>query len=241
MTTTNNLHAVIVLYPGVTQLDFTGPYQVFMRAPNTVVQVAALEPELVLDGLHFASLTPLGDIQACDLLCIPGGYGAAEAIHNDSFMAEVSRLAQSANTLCSVCTGSLILAAGGFLEGKKATCHWSWLDYLAQFPGVEISSDRVVRDNNDDQAIFTGGGVTAGIDMALTVVGELFGHETAERIQLVLEYNPQPPFNSGSPDSASEHIVESLKSLLEKYNEAPRQLIQTFLSDQETKRLNEPA
>ncbi|GAB1256603.1 DJ-1/PfpI family protein [Aurantivibrio plasticivorans] len=226
------LDVVIALYPGVTQLDFTGPHQVFMRAPESTVRVAAMESALELDGLHFANLVSLRDIPSCDLLCIPGGFGAADAIHNPAFMAEIKRLASTANTLCSVCTGSLIFAAAGLLRGRKATCHWSWLEYLAQFPEVDVVGDRVVQDTNNQQTLLTGGGVTAGIDMALTAVGELFGQATAERIQLILEYNPRPPFNAGHPSTASADTVSALKTVLAPYMEGPREKILAFLENE---------
>ena len=181
---------VIAIYPGVTHLDFTGPHQFFARIPQVNLLVASLGgADIEADNLIFSQLHKLELIKECDLLCVPGGFGTAEMIHVPEFLTHIQRLGAQARYLSSVCTGSIILAAAGLLKGKNAACHWAWRDTLAQFPGVTVKTDRVVRDGNT----FTGGGVTAGIDMALSVIAELLGKEHAQAIQLGLEYDPKPP------------------------------------------------
>lgn len=190
---------VFILYPRLTQLDFTGPYEVLARLPGAETIVASkhggvLETET---GLLFASLTRLADIDRCDMICVPGGPGQTDAMQDADFMAEVRRLGESASYVTSVCTGSLILAAAGLLKGKRAASHWAYRDLLKLF-GAEPDPARVVRDGN----AITGGGVTAGIDFGLTVAAEIAGPEVAKAIQLGIEYNPQPPFDAGSPEKA---------------------------------------
>ncbi len=195
---------VIALFPGVTHLDFTGPHQFFCRVPDSEVIVASVEgKDIEADGLVFSGLESLSAVQKCDILCVPGGFGVLAAAQTPSFMSEIIRLADSATYITSVCSGSIILAAAGLLNGKRAACHWAWRSLLAEFPQVTVENNRVVRDGNT----FTGGGVTAGIDMALTVVAELVGDQMAQAIQLGLEYAPEPPFNSGRPELAPEHIT----------------------------------
>ncbi len=201
------MNIVIPLFPGVTHLDFTGPQQFFSRVPNAQVTVASLGGvPIEADGLTFSSLAHLERLERCDLLCIPGGLGVIEAIEVPEFMEAVGRLAEQSKYITSVCTGSIILAALGLLDGKRATCHWAWKPLLQKFPNVTVLDDRVVRDGN----VFTGGGVTAGIDMALTVIAEVVGPEFAQRIQLGMEYAPQPPFQSGRPDTAPAAITTSV-------------------------------
>ena len=197
---------VIALYPGVTHLDFTGPHQVLVRTPDTEVTVASLGGiDIQADGLTFAGLTRFEDIEACDLLCIPGGFGTADAMLNAPFMAQIRRLAEDATWVTSVCTGSLILAAAGLLKGRRAACHWAWRDQLSLFGAIPDPA-RVVRDGR----YVTGGGVTAGIDFALEVAAELFGAPVAQRIQLAIEYRPDPPFASGSPHDAPGEVLQAV-------------------------------
>ena len=203
---------VFALYPGVTQLDFTGPHQVFSRLPGAQVTCASLTGESVeADGLVFSGLTKLADVESCEVLCVPGGYGTTDAIQNDAFLAEIRRLARGATYVTSVCTGSLILAAAGLLKGRRAACHWAWRDQLALFGAIPDPA-RVVRDAN----VVTGGGVTAGIDFALTLAAEIAGPEAAQAIQLALEYAPAPPFNAGRPETAPAPVLERLDGLFAK-------------------------
>jgi putative intracellular protease/amidase len=193
-----SLRIVLPLYPGVTHLDFTGPHQFFARWPRASVIVASVGAvPIASDGLTFAQLADLETIDRCDLLCVPGGLGCFEAMQDETYMTAIRRLAASARVITSVCTGSLVLGAAGLLQGRRAGCHWAWRDLLTAF-GAIPDSGRVVRDGN----LFTAGGVTAGIDFALTVIAELDGIETAQAIQLGLEYAPSPPFEAGRPELA---------------------------------------
>jgi putative intracellular protease/amidase len=190
---------VFPLYPGVTHLDFTGPHQVLSRLPNTRVTVASMGGvDIEAEGLRFAGLADLAAVEHCDLMCIPGGFGTTAAMLDEDFVREIRRLGAGAQYLTSVCTGSLLLAAAGFLKGRRAACHWAWRDLLTPF-GAIIDESRVARDGD----IITGGGVTAGLDFAFVVAAELAGEEMAKAIQLGLEYAPAPPFNSGRPELAS--------------------------------------
>jgi transcriptional regulator GlxA family with amidase domain len=199
---------VFALYPGVTHLDFTGPQQFFSRLPDAEVIVASATGEPISsDGLTFAGLSRLSDIARCEVLCIPGGPGVTEAIADEAFMTEVRRLGAGARYLTSVCTGSIALAAAGFLKGRRAACHWAWRELLEPF-GAIVEDGRVVRDGD----IITGGGVTAGIDFALVLIAELAGPVMAQAIQLGLEYAPAPPFVGGRPELAPPMVVEAVKA-----------------------------
>lgn len=202
------LQILFVLYPGVTHLDFTGPHQVLVRTPNAEVTVASLGgQDIEAEGLVFTRLADLAKIPGCDVLCIPGGFGTTEAMLDEAFMAEVRRLGAGAKYLTSVCTGSLILGAAGFLRGKRAATHWAWRELLPTF-GAIVAEERVARDGN----VITGGGVTAGIDFALVLLEELAGRDFAEASQLGLEYAPAPPFNSGRPELARPEILALVKA-----------------------------
>ena len=194
---------VFILYPRLTQLDFTGPYEVLARMPGAEVIIASKQGgELVTEmGLTFANLRALADIERCDMIMAPGGPGQTDAMQDPDFMAQVKRLGGAATYVTSVCTGSLILAAAGLLNGKRAGSHWAYRELLAMF-GAIPDPGRVVRDGN----AITGGGVTAGIDIALSIVADLRGPDVAKMIQLAIEYAPAPPFNSGRPETADKEL-----------------------------------
>jgi cyclohexyl-isocyanide hydratase len=195
----SKLKILFVLYPGVTHLDFTGPHQVLSRAPNSETVVASLGgQDIEAEGLTFTNLADLAKVDRCDVICVPGGFGTTAAMLDEAFMAEVRRLGAGATYVTSVCTGSLILGAAGFLKGKRAACHWAWRALLEPF-GAIVGEERVVRDGN----IITGGGVTAGIDFGFVMLEELAGRDYAEGVQLGLEYAPDPPFHSGRPERMS--------------------------------------
>jgi putative intracellular protease/amidase len=201
---------VIPLYPNVTHLDFTGPHQVLSRTPNTEVIVASMGgQDIAAEGLTFANLGDLTKVERCDMICIPGGFGSTDAMLDELFLAEIRRLGGGAKYLTSVCTGSLILAAAGFLTGKRSACHWAWREMLEPF-GAIVDEGRVVRDGN----IITGGGVTAGIDFAFVVLAELAGDFYAQTIQLGLEYAPAPPFNSGRPELATPEVLAAFNGVM---------------------------
>ena len=203
---------VEAVYPGMTQLDFTGPHTIFSRLPNVLTLVASEQGGTVESegGLLFAGTTRLADVARCDLLFTPGGVAATEVINDLAFMAEITRLGSGAQYLTSVCTGSLILGAAGFLRGRRAACHWAWRDMLRLF-GAEPQTERVVRDGD----VITGGGVTAGIDFALTVAAELAGATFAQALQLNIEYAPAPPFDAGRPETAPPEVLALVKGRLE--------------------------
>jgi cyclohexyl-isocyanide hydratase len=203
---------VFALYPNITQLDFTGPYEVFTRVPGARCVLAAVEGGSIEagGGMTFADVRRLKDIESCALLCVPGGFGTIQALEDRQYLAELRRLAGSARYVTSVCTGSLLLAAAGLLAGKRAACHWAWRDSLAAFGAVPDPA-RVVRDGN----IITGGGVTAGMDMALTVLAEIAGADYAQAVQLGIEYAPMPPFDSGRPERARPEIVAAASRRLD--------------------------
>lgn len=207
----SKLQIVFALYPGVTHLDFTGPHQVLARTPGATVTAASMGgQDIEADGLTFANLADLAKLERCDVLCIPGGFGTTDAMLDEAFMAHIRRLGATATYLTSVCTGSLILGAAGFLTGKRAACHWAWRDLLTPF-GATVSEARVERDGN----VITGGGVTAGIDFALVLLEELAGRDYAEGVQLGLEYAPAPPFNSGRPELARPEVLAQVKAAME--------------------------
>jgi cyclohexyl-isocyanide hydratase len=201
------LRLVFALYPDLTQLDFTGPYEVLRRMPGALVTIAsAAGGVLVSDsGLTFGNLERLADVECCDLICVPGGRGRVAAAEDADFMTQIRRLGSSARYVTSVCTGSLLLGAAGLLHGKRAACHWAWRELLTEYAAIP-DSGRVVRDGN----VITGGGVTAGIDFALSVVAELSSPEVAQAIQLSLEYDPAPPFAAGRPEKAPRAVVAAV-------------------------------
>ena len=204
----SKLKILFVLNPGVTHLDFTGPHQVLSRAPGSETLVASMGgQDIEAEGLTFTNLADLSTVERCDVICIPGGFGTTAAMLDEAFMAEVRRLGAGATYQTSVCTGSLILAAAGFLKGKRSACHWAWRSMLEPF-GTIVSEERVARDGN----IITGGGVTAGIDFAFVMLEELAGRDYAEAVQLGLEYAPAPPFNSGRPELARPEVLELVKA-----------------------------
>ncbi|ACB95109.1 DJ-1/PfpI family protein [Beijerinckia indica] len=198
---------VFAIYPGMTQLDFTGPQQFLSRLPGSEVIVASLAGgDVASEGLIFAGTKRLADVAACELICVPGGVNATTVALDSTFIDEVRRLGLGARYVTSVCTGSLILGAAGLLVGRRAACHWAWRQLLPLF-GATADEGRVVRDGN----VITGGGVTAGIDFALTVLAEIGGAELGQSIQLGLEYAPAPPFQAGRPETAPAPILAAYR------------------------------
>lgn len=205
------IEIVIPLYPDVTHLDFTGPHQVLSRIPGARVTVASMGgQDISAEGLVFSQLADLTKVERCDVICVPGGFGTTAAMLDEAYMAEVTRLATGAKYLTSVCTGSLILAATGLIRGRRAACHWAWRELLEPF-GVVVDDSRVARDGN----LITGGGVTAGLDFAFTMVAELAGEAHAQSVQLGLEYSPAPPFNAGRPETAPPEILATVRQLMD--------------------------
>ena len=203
---------VFALFPGVTQLDFTGPAEVFARLPGASLTLASVEGGLLESesGITFARLKRFADVSECALLCVPGGIGTTAAMEDAAFLEAVRRLAARATYVTSVCTGSLLLGAAGLLRGKRAACHWAWRELLGTF-GALPDPARVVREGN----LFSGGGVTAGIDMALTVMAEIAGPDFARGTQLAMEYAPEPPFAAGRPETAPAEILAAVRQRMQ--------------------------
>ena len=202
-----------VLFPNVTQLDLTGPLQVLHRLPGAKTHIVAktLAPVPSDCGLSLVPTTTFAECGPLDLICVPGGGGVSGAIADAETVEFVRRQGADAKYVTSVCTGAFVLGVAGLLKGRRATTHWAYT-HLLPLVGATWEKARVVRDGN----VFTGGGVTAGIDFALTVAAEVAGAETAQRIQLSIEYDPAPPFAAGSPDRAPETVRAGLASAYEK-------------------------
>jgi cyclohexyl-isocyanide hydratase len=203
------MHVVMLLYPGMTQLDLTGPYEVLVQFKELSLHLVAKNRDPVTDsgGLRLTPTTSFADCPKAGILFVPGGPGQIALMEDAEVLAFLRRQAEGATYVTSVCTGSLVLAAAGLLTGYSATCHWLSL-YQLGFFGVVPVKERVVIDRNR----MTGAGVTSGIDFALTLVAQLFGEERAKRAQLAMEYDPKPPFVGGSPGSAAPELVESLRA-----------------------------
>lgn len=203
----NPLQIGLMVFPRVTQLDMTGPLQVFSSVPGTEVHLVwkTMAPVPSDSVLMMTPTVTFDDCPQLDVICVPGGYGTDDLLDDEEVLGFLRRQAANATYVTSVCTGSLVLGAAGLLKGYRATTHWSALEALPLF-GAEMSRERVCVDRNR----FTGGGVTAGIDFALTLVSKLIDRATAEAVQLRLEYNPAPPFNAGSPDTAPPEVLAAM-------------------------------
>lgn len=202
------MHVGLVLFPKLTQLDLTGPAEVFYRMPGAEVHLLwkTTEPVSSDRGMSILPTMRFEDCGSLDLVCVPGGPGQIDLMQDDETLGFLRKVAPTCKLVTSVCTGSLVLGAAGLLTGYRATCHWSSIDQLELFGAIPVAR-RVVKDRNR----LTGAGVTSGIDFALTVAGELLGREVAEEIQLQLEYDPDPPFRSGSVTSAPAALVDSAR------------------------------
>ena len=199
----------LLLFPRLTQLDLTGPFEVFKRMPGATVHLIwkDLEPIHADSGLGLLPTTTMADCPPLDVICVPGGPGVAELMEDAAVLDFLRKAAANAQYVTSVCTGSLVLGAAGLLKGKRATSHWMSRDLLKSF-GAEPVAERVVTDGN----VITGGGVTAGIDFGLAIAGAAFGRKVAEAIQLSIEYDPHPPFDAGSPRTAEPALVKDVSA-----------------------------
>jgi cyclohexyl-isocyanide hydratase len=203
-----SLRIGLLVFPRVTQLDLTGPVQVFSAVPGAEVHLIwkRIEPVPSDSVLTRTPTTTFADCPQCDVICVPGGFGTDALLGDEEVLDFLRGQAVGAKYITSVCTGSLVLGAAGLLKGYRATTHWSAMEALAPF-GATPARTRVCVDRNR----VTGGGVTAGIDFALTLVSILVDRTTAQAIQLRLEYNPAPPFNAGSPDTAPVEVLALMK------------------------------
>ncbi len=197
-----------LIFPEMTQLDMTGPYEVFEKFPDSTVDLIwkDLSPVTVGGGMRILPTTAFDTCPQLDILCIPGGLGVNALLNDAETLDFVRARSRAARYVTSVCTGALVLGAAGLLRGRRATTHWMSHDLLEAFGAVPVK-ERVVVDGN----VMTGGGVTAGIDFALVLAAEILGEQEAKRIQLAIEYDPKPPFDAGSPETAGAALVERVR------------------------------
>ena len=205
------LHIGMLLFPRLTQLDLTGPYELFHRIPGAEVHMLwkTLDPVRTEAGFGLLPDTTLADCPPLDVVFVPGGFGQVDLMDDEEVLSFLRRQGENAKYVTSVCTGALVLGRAGLLDGYEATTHWAYVDLLPSF-GARPVKGRVVRDRNR----ITAGGVTAGIDFGLTMVAEIAGEAAARAIQLGLEYDPAPPFDAGHPDKADPALVEAIRTRL---------------------------
>ncbi|ONI84949.1 glutamine amidotransferase [Saccharothrix sp. ALI-22-I] len=198
------MDVAFVLYPDMTALDLIGPYEVLAHQPEVTAHfvAASLDPVRTDAGLTIVPTTTFDALDRADVIVVPGAGGWAAVLEEGVVAAWLRKVHPTATWTTSVCTGSTLLAQAGILDGRPATTHWALRDELAA-RGAVVSTDRVVIDGN----LVTGAGVSAGIDMALTLVGRIWGDERAEFTQLVIEYDPRPPYDAGSPETAPAEFV----------------------------------
>jgi cyclohexyl-isocyanide hydratase len=203
-----HLQVGFLIYPGVIQLDVMGAYQVLTFPQTTQMHLIwkTLSPIVSNEGVTLLPTTTFTDCPSLDVICVPGGgMGQVEVMKDPEILNFLKQQSITARYVTSVCTGSMILAAAGLLQGYQATCHWAFRDQLAML-GVDVVAQRVVIDRDR----VTGAGVTSGIDFGLTLLGLLCGKAVAKMAQLMMEYDPEPPFNAGTPESAGDEIVHPL-------------------------------
>jgi transcriptional regulator GlxA family with amidase domain len=204
------MRIAILIFDGLTALDAIGPYEVLSRLPGAELRFVAKEPgqkRTDTGALGVQADLAIADLPGPDVVLVPGGEGN-RPLMRDSEVLDWLRVAHESSTwTTSVCTGALVLGAAGILDGKRATTHWAFLDRLSEL-GAEPVTERVVEDGK----VITAAGVSAGIDMALTLAARIAGNEVAQAIQLGIEYDPQPPFDAGSPSKASPEVIELVRA-----------------------------
>ncbi len=205
--TTQPYRIAFLIYPGMTQLDFTGPAEVLARMPGAQIAVVSttLDPVRSDNGITFVPSATIADATAYEMICVPGGFSCTDMMANAQVLDWLRTQAEAAELITSVCTGSLILAAAGLLDGYRTGCHWAWIDSLSQFGATPIR-ERVVIDRNR----ITAGGVTAGIDFGFRIIEQRCGRDFAEAVQLGLEYDPAP-ISGGVPATARPEILAQVK------------------------------
>lgn len=218
----STLQIGLLLFPRLTQLDLTGPYEVFARLPDAKVHLVWKDFDPVISdvGLPILPTATFETSPNLDVICVPGGPGVNELLDDDVVLRFVRRQGEQARYVTSVCTGALVLGAAGLLIGYRAATHWASMDFLSAFGAIPVKT-RVCVDRNR----VTGGGVTAGIDFGLALASELRGRKTAERIQLYMEYDPQPPFEAGSPETAPPEVVSEFQRYAKEMLEARREAV----------------
>ena len=217
------LNVGIYLFDSMTMLDGYAPLQIlsFVESFNTFT--FAKEKKLLKSDCG-ALLSPDYDFDSCpplDIIVVPGGGDVFAEMTDARVISFLQEQSSKAKYVTSVCTGALILAEAGLLNGYRATTHWAYLDQLKKYPDIEVVDERVAVDRER----ISGGGITAGIDFALTLVSETVGAEMAQTIQLIFEYRPQPPYNSGSPETAPQQIVDTVKAMVTERNKPMMQFI----------------
>lgn len=215
-----------LLFPGVTQLDMTGPLQVLSRLPDADVSIVAKNtaPISTDTPLKLVPTHSFDQVGQLDMIVVPGGFGVTDALRDSETVDFIRTIGGSATYTTSVCTGALLLGGAGLLKGRKATTHWAYTGLLA-LCGAEHTPGRVVRDGN----VFTGGGVTAGIDFAFSIIKDIAGPQTAEAIQLGIEYNPDPPTQAGHPDLAHPKLLAAMQKRYEEPYAASRAALEHAL------------
>jgi putative intracellular protease/amidase len=211
------MEIAILLFDRFTALDAVGPYEVVSRLPGAQVKFVAIEPgpkTTETNSLTMLADHACADVPSPEILVVPGGFGTRALLDDEPVLDWIRAAHETSQWTTSVCTGSLLLGAAGVLRGLKATSHWAALDRLAEY-GAEPTSERVVEEGK----VITAAGVSSGIDMGLTLVQRIAGDDMAQAIQLGIEYDPEPPFDAGSPQKAPPHLVEALKVLLEQAEE----------------------
>jgi cyclohexyl-isocyanide hydratase len=205
------IHVAFLLFPNVTQLDLTGPAQVLSRLGNAKIDLVAKTraPVPTDAGFDLLPTTTFADVTRADIMCVPGGFGTVAAMEDDETLDWVRQIGGDATWVTSVCTGSLVLAAAGLLTGYRAACHWASRHQLEWF-GAEPVAERTVFDRNR----VTGGGVTAGIDFALALTAAIRGEDHAKFVQLSIEYDPAPPFDSGTPEKADAATLDRYRAMV---------------------------
>ena len=206
---TQPIHIGFLIYPDVTQLDATGPAQVLSRVPGAIIHMIWKTLDPVATDAGF-SILPTDTFESCldlDVVCIPGGLGQMPLMNDAAVLDFLKRQGEQARYITSVCSGSLLWGAAGLLKGYKSACHWAFRDMLPAF-GAEPVKQRIVHDRNR----ISGGGVTAGIDFGLALAAELAGEDIAKEIQLFIEYDPEPPFDAGSPEKAGPELEAKVRA-----------------------------
>jgi cyclohexyl-isocyanide hydratase len=208
----------MLIFPRLTQLDMTGPYEVLARLPNTTVELIAhsAAPVKTDRGMQIVPTATYATCLPLNVVMVPGGPGQQDLMEDEETLDFLRKQAAQAQFVTSVCTGSLVLGAAGLLKGKRATCHWVAIEHLALLGAIPVH-EHVVVDGN----IVTGAGVTSGIDFALALAAILDGEQVAREIQLQIEYDPAPPY-AGSPKTAAPALVESVRMRGAKLNEERR-------------------
>lgn len=219
--THDHLNIGVLVFPGMTSLDALGPFEILARTPDSTTHLVwkTCEPFRGDTGLIVTPSMSFKDAPQFDVLVVPGGPGQNDFMADEELFTFLRQQADKAKWITSVCTGSLLLAAAGLLDGYKSTCHWLSLEFLRMFP-VDVQEDRVVVDRNRA----SGGGVTSGLDFAFTMLALLRGEDVAKKMQLFMEYDPAPPFRSGHPRVAEAKTVEEVKTLAQPMIERRREI-----------------